>query len=76
MADESGTNWFYHVYNQNQDPTLTFTVGATPDLVYTAADTNDVELVGESAKSGGFKTVTNRTEAATGAKFIKLEVTQ
>ncbi|VGO18381.1 beta strand repeat-containing protein [Pontiella sulfatireligans] len=76
MADDAGTDWFYHVYNQNQDPSLTFTVGATPDLVFTAVDTNDVELVGETAESGGFKTVTSRTEASTDAKFIKLDVSQ
>jgi len=76
MADAGGTNWFYHVHNQNQDSSLTFTVGATTNLVTTAADTNDVEFVGETAETNGFKTVTNRTEAATDAKFIKLEVTK
>ncbi|VGO18370.1 Ig-like domain-containing protein [Pontiella sulfatireligans] len=76
MADDGGTNWFYHVYNQNQDPDLTFEVGATSNLVTTAADTNDIELVGQTAESGGFKTVTNRTKAATVAKFIKLEVSK
>ncbi|MHC4988928.1 MAG: hypothetical protein ACYTFX_10615, partial [Planctomycetota bacterium] len=67
---------FYHVHNQNTDSNLTFTVGATPNLVVTAADTNDVQWVGETAETNGFKTVTNRTEATPNAKFIKLEVTQ
>jgi len=76
MADAGGTNWFYHVHNQNTDTDLTFTVGATTNLVTTAADTNDVEWVGATAETNGFKTVTNRTEAATAAKFIKLEVSK
>jgi hypothetical protein len=75
-ADESGTNWFYHVHNQNTDTDLTFTVGATPDLVGTPADTNDVSFVGESAVLDDFKSVTNRTEATTDAKFIKLDVSK
>jgi hypothetical protein len=76
LADEGGTNWFYHVHNQNTDTNLIFTVGATPDLVATAADTNDVEWIGETAESGGFKSVTNRTGMTTDAKFIKLEVSK
>ena len=76
MADAGGTNWFYHVHNQNTDTNLTFTVGATTNLVATAADTNDVEWVGATAETNGFKTVTNRTEAATAAKFIKLKVSK
>jgi len=76
MVDAAGTNWFYHVHNQNTDTDLTFTVGATTNLVATAADTNDVEWIGETAESGGFKSVTNRTEMTTDAKFIKLEVSQ
>jgi len=76
MADAGGTNWFYHVHNQNTDTDLTFTVGATTNLVTTAADTNDVEWVGATAESGGFKTVINRTEATTDAKFIKLKVSK
>jgi hypothetical protein len=76
MADAHGTEWLYHVHNQNLDTNLTFTVGATPDLVLTAADTNDVDEVGTSEPSGGFKSVTNRTEAVIDAKFIKLEVSK
>jgi len=76
-AGERGTNWFYHVYDERtDDASLIFEMGATPNLVTTAADTNDVEFVGATAETCGFKTVTNRTEAATAAKFIKLEVTQ
>jgi hypothetical protein len=77
MALEGGTNWFYHVYDERTDDAgLSFTVGATPDLVGTPADTNDVERVGETPESGGFKTVTNRTEVSSDAKFIKLEVSK
>ena len=76
VADAGGTNWFYHVHNQNTDASLTITVGATTNLVATAADTNDVEFVGATAETNGFKTVTNRTEATSSAKFIKLEVSK
>jgi len=77
MAADGGSTWFYHVYDERtDDASLIFTVGATPNLVITAPDANDVEFVGETAESGGFKTVTNRTEATSDAKFIALEVTQ
>jgi hypothetical protein len=77
LAEAGGTNWFYYVHNERTtDPTLTYTVGATTNLVTTVADTNEVEWVGESVETNGFKTVTNRTEAATDARFIKLEVTE
>jgi hypothetical protein len=36
MAEAHGTDWFYPVHNRNTDTNLTFTVGATPDLVATA----------------------------------------
>jgi len=76
-ADENGTNWFYQVYNQNTDASLTFAAGSAADLVNVSSwDTGDVFFVGESPVVDGFKTVTNRTEAATAAKFIKLEVSQ
>ena len=75
IADDAGTDYLYHVHNQRTDDSaLSFTVGATPDLVATPADPNEVSLVGESAESGGFKSVTNRTEASTDAKFINLTV--
>jgi len=75
MADDM--NWFYHVYNQNTDPNLTFAVGSDADLVNAPSwDTGDVFFVGESSVVDGFKTVTNRTEAATAAKYIELKVTQ
>ena len=51
-------------------------MGATTNLVTIAVDTNDVSFVGESAVVDDFKSVTNRTEATTDAKFIKLEVSK
>ncbi|MDF7823872.1 hypothetical protein P4B35_07590 [Pontiellaceae bacterium B12227] len=74
-ADDGGTNWFYHIYDQRvNDAALTFTVGATDDLAGTPADTNDVEFVGQSDEVDGFRTQTNRTEMTTDAKFIRLQV--
>lgn len=74
-AHVSGVDYFYHVHNRNTDPTLTFTLGATENLNM-PTDVNDIVVVGESAESAGFKTVTNRTEASSNSKYIKLEVTQ
>ncbi|WP_372846720.1 Ig-like domain-containing protein, partial [Pontiella sp.] len=70
LTVSNGYAWL--VYNRNTDPALTFTVSATEDLQ--AAFSNEVPIFGESAESGGFKTVTNRTEATAPAKFMKLEV--
>jgi hypothetical protein len=77
-AEEGSSNWFYHVYaERTDDASLTYTVGATANLVITPADTNDVSFVGESAEVDGFKTVTNRTDATSAtAKFIRLQVDQ
>lgn len=72
------TNWLYHVHNERtDDPTLTFTLGTATNLMNVSAwNTNDVFNVGESAESGGFKTVTNRTGMTESAKFIQLNVQQ
>jgi hypothetical protein len=76
-ADDGGTDYFYHVYDERtDDPSLTYVVGATDNLVITPADTNEVSFVGESAAVDSFKSVTNRTAATTNEKFIKLEVQQ
>ncbi|MDF7806429.1 glycosyl hydrolase [Pontiellaceae bacterium B12219] len=60
------------VYDRNTDPALSFTVTATEDLQ--TAFSNDIPVFGESEEIGGFKTVTNRTDAVGTSKFIKLEV--
>lgn len=77
-ATYADTGWFYHVYDERtDDPALTFSLGSDSDLVSVPAwDTNDVFQVGETAETNGFKTVTNRTEMTTNAKFIRLEVQQ
>ncbi|VGO18316.1 autotransporter outer membrane beta-barrel domain-containing protein [Pontiella sulfatireligans] len=73
--DDGGTDYFYHFSDQRtDDASLTFTLGATDNLVTTAPDTNDVSFVGESATANNYKTVTNRTEATPSAKFIQLKV--
>lgn len=76
--DDGGTDYFYHVSDQRtDDPTLTFSLGTKTSLPFTSVwDTNDVSSVGESAISNNYKTVTNRTEASSSAKFIQLEVQQ
>ncbi|MDF7806428.1 discoidin domain-containing protein [Pontiellaceae bacterium B12219] len=67
-----GESFFYLVYKQNCDSSLTFSVGATEDLMLPA--TNPIVFVGETAESGGFKTVTNRTTVSAPATFIQLKV--
>ncbi|VGO12221.1 hypothetical protein PDESU_00772 [Pontiella desulfatans] len=75
IMDDGGTDWFYHVYDQRvDDAALTFSLGATDNLVGTPADTNDVSFVGQSDEVDGFRTQTNRTEMTTDAKFISLKV--
>ncbi len=78
QAEEGGTNWFYHVHaERTDDPSLTFTVGSTENLVHNPA-TNAVSFVGESAVVDHYKTVTNRTDIKEGvpSEFIRLEVEQ
>jgi len=77
QAADGGTNWFYHVYDERtDDPSLTFTLGARDNLVYLPDWSDaDIEFVGESGESGGFKSVTNRTDLGS-AEFIRLQVDQ
>lgn len=77
QAMDAGTEWFYHVYDERtDDASLTFTLTERGDLV-AGPDWNvgGLEFVGESAESGGFKSVTNRTDMGT-AEFIRLKVEQ
>lgn len=76
MTEEGGTNYFYYIHNQRtDDPDLIYTLAAKEDLLTLPDwDTNDVLVVGESEESGGFKTVTNRTEASSGSKFVRLVI--
>ncbi|MDF7826664.1 hypothetical protein P4B35_21725 [Pontiellaceae bacterium B12227] len=76
-AEVGGTDYFYHVSDQRDDSSLTFTLGTKASLIVSPTwDTNDVSLVGESMVSENYKTVTNRTEATPDAKFLQLEVQQ
>ncbi|MDF7799080.1 Ig-like domain-containing protein [Pontiellaceae bacterium B1224] len=68
-----GNKYLYFVYNQNTDPSLTYTVTTTEDLTVTP-NTGIVTIAGASSVLDGFRSVTNRTEASSQAKFIKLEV--
>jgi len=75
MASPAGTNWLYLVHNERtDDPGLVYTVRVSTNLLSGAWKTNGVELAGSSVVSNGWKTVTNRTEAAEDAKFITLNV--
>ncbi len=76
-AEETGTNWFYHVYaERTDDASLTFTLEAR-DMLGIGADWSDADLefLGESAETDGFKSVTNRTDLGT-TEFIRLTVDQ
>ncbi|MDF7799081.1 glycosyl hydrolase [Pontiellaceae bacterium B1224] len=72
IANASGTEYLYMIYNRNTDPALTYTVGATENLMYPA--TNEVSVVGESDVVNGFTTVTNGIESSAGSGFIQLKV--
>jgi hypothetical protein len=73
---EGVTNWFYHVYNERtDDPRLSYELNQKVDLVYGASwYVGNIEFVGQSAESAGFKSVTNRTPALSNAKFLRLKV--
>jgi hypothetical protein len=58
-----------HMVLQREQPVPVWGTADAPNW-----NTNDVATVGTSAASGAFKTVTNRTEAVTDAKFIDMEV--
>jgi hypothetical protein len=77
QSEETGTNWFYHVYDRRtDDASLTISLGLSADLVNdTVWGDTGLEPAGESAESGGFKSVTNRTDIGT-AEFIRLQVEQ
>ncbi|VGO19627.1 hypothetical protein [Pontiella sulfatireligans] len=76
LALDAGTNWFYHVYNERtDDPRLSYELVRKLDLVLGVSwTTGAIEYVGESAESGGFKSVTNRASTAANAAFLRLNV--
>ena len=76
MAEESGTNWFYHVHNERtDDPKLNYELGQKSSLTNAAAWTSHgIELVDASVEVDSIKSVTNRTEAADNQKFLQLKV--
>ncbi|MDF7823915.1 hypothetical protein P4B35_07805 [Pontiellaceae bacterium B12227] len=77
QAEEGGTNWFYYVHEERtDDASLTFSLGARGNLLFPPDWSGDeLEEVGESVSSGGFKSVTNRTDMGN-AEFIRLKVDQ
>jgi len=76
VVNDAGTDWFYHIHNERtDDPSLTFTVQANPNLTSGTWATNGVDFVGETGESGGFKTVTNRTDIGS-EEFIRLRIEQ
>jgi len=78
LFEEGGTNWLYYVHLERlDDNSLTYSVGAKEDLIYTFEwDAGDVEEVGETSGPGLFKSVTNRTDMGLATKFIGLTVEQ
>jgi hypothetical protein len=80
--NEPELKWLYLVHNERtDDPGLMYTVLVSTNLVNAGGvinsnvwNTNGVEFAGSSVFSNVWKTVTNRTEAVEGAKFIKLQV--
>ncbi|VGO11966.1 hypothetical protein PDESU_00514 [Pontiella desulfatans] len=78
QAEDSGTNWLYHVHAERQDDTsLTYGVGTKGNLQYEPSwNSGDVEQVGATTGPGLWKTVTNRTDMGAAAKFIGLSVEQ
>lgn len=76
VVNDAGTDWFYHIHNERtDDPSLTFTVQAISNLISGTWSTNGVEYVDETGESGGFKTVTNRTDVGS-EEFIRLQIEQ
>ncbi len=76
FAMDTGTNWFYHVYNERtDDPRITYELGRKFDLVFgTNWGTGAIEFVGESADVGGIKSVTNRVPTGAPNAFLRLKV--
>jgi hypothetical protein len=75
-AIDTGTNWFYHVYNERtDDPRLSYELGRKLNLVFDQNwTTGAIEFVGESVEDSGFKSVTNRSPTAANAAFLRLNV--
>ena len=76
-VEDAGTTWFYFIHNERtDDSSLTYTVVRKDMLDIGGWETNGVEHVGDSAPSGSFKSVTNRTDTGSAAEFLTLEVEQ
>ena len=76
IENNDGTNWFYYVHNERNDPSLTYAVTAATKLLNPDWNTNGVEWVGESVEVDGFRSVTNRTDTEVDTTFFRLEVSQ
>ena len=73
---DGGTNWFYHVHTERTDDgTLTYNVEIIENLVIgTWTNNSEIVYVGDSATVDNYKSVTNRTDTAEAAEFIRLQV--
>jgi len=73
---DGGTNWFYYVHTERTDDgTLTYTVEVNDNLVFgTWTNNAEIVFVGDSATVDNYKSVTNRTDIADAAEFLRLQV--
>ncbi|VGO19649.1 hypothetical protein [Pontiella sulfatireligans] len=72
---DGGSNWLYYVHTERtDDDTLTYTVEAGDNLVYTNWNVAGISFVGDSETVDSYKSVTNRTDTDVSAEFIRLQV--
>jgi hypothetical protein len=76
-ATHSDGSWFVHVHTERVgDASLSYAVelDQNADLPGASWATNGIEWVADSAVSGDYKSVTNRTDATDAQEFIRLQV--
>lgn len=76
-ATSADGSWFYHVHTERVgDASLSYAVELDQNADLTSAlwETNGIEWVSDSAVSGNYKSVTNRTDATDSKEFIRLQV--
>lgn len=76
-ATHSDGSWFVHVHTERVgDPSLSYSVelDQSGNLPMASWSTNGIEWVSDSAVSGDYKSVTNRTDATDSQEFIRLQV--
>jgi hypothetical protein len=75
VAEDAGSDWLYYVHTERTDDgSLTYTVEAGNNLVYTNWNAAGISFVGASEAIDSYKSVTNRTDTDATAEFIRLQV--